>query len=238
MHSFLFIGNRVSYLSGTCFPEQCIIQLKQKEPWLEQLIIENRFIQQKQRTLPLLSQRHKIDHAIWQRTPFPPFVRRACAFPVLTSITSAEKHEFRIKFSISLWFPWKIWNPIIPGAQNGVVAECPEAWNWFHRVHSECVSGNRVFHVKNWKHRNVSRFFKYENVLEVFSTIFGSTFLYVYVIPCLAALNAKLYHKTLCCCLISDFLNLILKWWDSLRNRCGCRLVAGVNLASAVLLGF
>lgn len=65
---------------------------------------------------------------------------------------------------------------------------------------------------QNYKITFYFRFFKYENVLEVFSTIFGSTFLYVYIIPCLAALNAKLYHKTLCCCLISDFLNLILKW--------------------------
>lgn len=38
--------------------------------------------------------------------------------------------------------------------------------------------------------------------------------MYVFVIPCLAAYNTRLYRKTLVSCIICDFLNLVLKWWE------------------------
>lgn len=41
--------------------------------------------------------------------------------------------------------------------------------------------------------------------------------MYVFIIPCLAAFNTKLYHKTLVSCIISDFANLVLKWWVCYR---------------------
>lgn len=56
------------------------------------------------------------------------------------------------------------------------------------------------------------RFFKYEEILGNFSTFFGPTFLYLYVIPLLAAFHTKLYHRVLLSCVISDYVNLILKW--------------------------
>lgn len=36
--------------------------------------------------------------------------------------------------------------------------------------------------------------------------------MYVFMIPLLAAINTRLYHKALITCIISDFLNLVLKW--------------------------
>lgn len=36
--------------------------------------------------------------------------------------------------------------------------------------------------------------------------------MYVFTIPFLAAISTKLYHKALVSCIISDFLNLVLKW--------------------------
>lgn len=43
--------------------------------------------------------------------------------------------------------------------------------------------------------------------------------MYVFVIPCLAAYNTRLYHKTLVSCIISDFLNLVLKWWEKIVGK-------------------
>lgn len=55
-------------------------------------------------------------------------------------------------------------------------------------------------------------FFKYEEILGHFSTFFGSTFLYLYIIPIIALYSTKLYHKTLISCIAADFINLIMKW--------------------------
>lgn len=56
------------------------------------------------------------------------------------------------------------------------------------------------------------RFSKHEEALGIVSTLFGSTFIYVFVIPLLAAVNTKLYHKALISCVISDYINFVLKW--------------------------
>lgn len=56
------------------------------------------------------------------------------------------------------------------------------------------------------------RFFAYERLLGALSTFFGPTFLYLYAIPILSAVNTKLYQRLLISCMTSDFINLILKW--------------------------
>jgi glucose-6-phosphatase len=54
--------------------------------------------------------------------------------------------------------------------------------------------------------------FKFEEILGHFSTFFGSSFLYLYIIPLITIYSTKLYHRTLIACVASDFINLIMKW--------------------------
>ncbi|KAL7023609.1 hypothetical protein ACKWTF_012705 [Chironomus riparius] len=56
------------------------------------------------------------------------------------------------------------------------------------------------------------QFYQYERLLGALSTFFGPTFLYLYAIPILSALNTKLYKKLMISLLASDFLNALLKW--------------------------
>ncbi|XP_070502922.1 uncharacterized protein [Chironomus tepperi] len=55
-------------------------------------------------------------------------------------------------------------------------------------------------------------FYKYERLLGALSTFFGPTFLYLYAIPILSAINIKLYKKLMIALLASDFINALLKW--------------------------
>lgn len=61
-------------------------------------------------------------------------------------------------------------------------------------------------------HNFYFRFYSYEVFFGYLSTFFGSTCMYLYLIPIMSALHTKLYHKILISCIANDFLNLMLKW--------------------------
>jgi hypothetical protein len=74
----------------------------------------------------------------------------------------------------------------------------------------------RVFIEFKRRFMKIIFFFSFSEKEEFFgqiSTIFGTSFLYIFIIPLFAALNTRLYHKTLIACIVTDFSNLLLKWF-------------------------